>query len=93
MAEKTYVVAVAHENMAVGQTVTVEEGQEGRLESLLGAGYYFVKNVAYPVVEVELDALEAEDESDSGLLERFEEQDVVEVVAEKPRRRRSREDQ
>lgn len=86
MAEKTYVVAVAHENMKVGQSVTSEPTP--RLESLLGAGYYYVKNVAWPVVDVEVAALEPDD-TDPSLLERFEEQDVV----EKPRRRRSREDQ
>lgn len=80
MAEKTYVVAVAHENMALGREVTVEPTD--RMEALLGAGYYYVKNVAWPVVEVELAALEADD-SDPSLLERDEDQDVVET---KPRR-------
>lgn len=83
MAEKTYVVAVAHENMTVGQQVTVEEGQAGRLDALLGAGYYFVKNVARPVVELEAAALEADD-TDRSLLERDEDQDVVETKPKRP---------
>lgn len=91
MVEKTYVVAVAHENMKLGQQVTVEEGHAARLESLLGAGYYYVKNVAWPVVEVRAAELEqdgdwVDDASDKELLERFEDLDVVEVVTDKPKR-------
>lgn len=90
MAEKTYVAVVAHENVKVGAQVTVEEGSSPRLESLLGAGYYYVKNVAWPVVEVEVAALEADDDTDRSLLERDEDQDVVEkpVRTRAPRRAR-----
>lgn len=89
MAEKTYVVAVAHENMTVGQTVIAEP--TSRMEALLGAGYYYVKNVAYPVVEVRVASLEqaqdwVDDASDTELLERFEELDMVEVITKKPKR-------
>lgn len=79
--EKTYVAVVAHEGVRVGQLVTVEETP--RMEALLGAGYYFVKNTAYPIVDQEFAALEAEDDgADKALLERDEEQDMV----EKPKR-------
>lgn len=85
MTEKTYVALVAHENVKFRQRVVTEPTP--RMEALLGAGYYTAEEVAL-VADIET-ADWVDDAADTELLERFEELDVVEVVVERPKRRRS----
>lgn len=87
MAEKTYTVVVAHEAMKVGQKVTTEPTP--RMEALLGAGYYHASDISWPMPVAEPVADWVDDAGDTELLERFEDLDVVEVVAAKPKRRRN----
>lgn len=87
MAEKTYTAVVAHENVKVGRKVTTEPTP--RMESLLGAGYYTAEEVALVADTANTGETGdwVDDLDDKSLLERFEELDVVEVVAEPPKRR------
>lgn len=84
MTQKTYTAVVAHEGVKRGQRVTTEPTP--RMEALLGAGYYTAEEVA---LVVDIADTNADDDIDHSLLERFEELDVVEVVAT-PRRRQAR---
>jgi hypothetical protein len=90
MAEKTYVADVAFESIKYRQTITSEETE--RLTALLGAGYiHEVSGSVYATSVVRENNIEDE-ESESELLERFEDLDVVEVstvpVASKKRTRK-----
>lgn len=95
--KKTYVAVVAHEHIKVGDVVYVEPTP--RMEALLGAGYYTAADatnimqaaMAYLEVpdtdpHVEVDWVEAPDDEPLDLTERFEDQDIVEVIAAKPKR-------
>lgn len=85
MTQKTYTAVVAHEGVKRGQKVTAEPTP--RMEALLGAGYYTAEEVA--LVSDVAETTAADDDIDHSLLERFEEHDVIEVVAT-PRRRQAR---
>lgn len=87
MTQKTYTAVVAHEGVKRGQKVTTEPTP--RMESLLGAGYYTAEEVAVMIDDADYSAV---DDTDHSLLERFEELDVVEVVATPRRRARKTEE-
>jgi len=80
MVEKTYVADVAFESVRRGQVIVSEETE--RLEALLGAGY--IHEMSGPVYATSaVDEKDSEDEeSESELLEHFEDLDVVEVSTE-----------
>lgn len=83
--EKTYKADVAFEAVRRGDIIVSEETQ--RLTALLGAGYiHEVSGPVYAVTDVREDDLRDED-VEPELLERFEDLDVVEVAAPKPRKR------
>lgn len=90
MRKKTYVADVAFESVAVGDKIIAEPTQ--RLEALLGAGY--LHEMSGPVYRVEKTNAGPEEDSgeDAELLERFEDEDVVETsttpVASKRRTRK-----
>lgn len=87
MSDKTYVALVAHEGIKVGQVVITEPTP--RMESLLGAGYYLAVDALWPEPEkLVWEDSDESDDNDGELLERDEDQDVVEVVEVKKRRAR-----
>lgn len=86
MDKKTYVADVAFESVRRNQLIVSEETE--RIAALLGAGY--IHEMSGPVYAVS--PVDQDDDSDTKLLERFEDLDVVEVMEEKPKRGRKPKD-